>query len=256
MKTTRILIAALLFLGSASIVFAETIVIVADEWPPFNCTPDTAEEGYMVEVARAVFEPRGCRVAYKVLPWKRALHEARQGRVNGVIGASKTDADGFVFPDEELARNFLSFYVKKGNSWRFTGPNSLNAVTLGVAAGYDYRSWLNRYIDENSDNPDKIEIQHGQWPMQGNLKMLLTGRIDALVDNESSIRYVAGQMGVLDRIVPAGHGAEPSCCYIAFSPASPDAETYARMLSEGIVQLRKDGRLDRILARYGLKDWK
>ena len=130
------------------------------------------------------------------------------------------------------------------------------SVSLGVAAGYDYRSWLNRYIEENKDAPDKIQIQHGRLPMKGNLKKLLTRRIDALVGNEFPIQYVAGQMGVLDQIAPAGHDTEPAYCYIAFSPANPASEIYARILSEGIVDLRRTGRLRDILSRYGLTDWK
>ena len=49
----------------------------------------------------------------KIVPWKRAIAETRSGRYHGAIGASKTDAQGFVFPEEELARNVLSFYIKK-----------------------------------------------------------------------------------------------------------------------------------------------
>ena len=44
--------------------------------------------------------------------------------------------------------------------------------------------------------------------------------------------------------------------YIAFSPKRADSQRYARMLSEGVVQLRRTGRLAVILSKYGLKDWK
>ena len=49
----------LLIVVTALTVHAETITMVADEWPPFNAKPQGKAEGYMVDIARAVFEPKG-----------------------------------------------------------------------------------------------------------------------------------------------------------------------------------------------------
>ena len=241
---------------AASGALAETITIVADEWPPFNAEPNSGAEGYMVDVARAAFEPRGISVVYRTVPWKRAITDTRNGVYTGVIGASRTDAEGFVFPAEELARNYLAFYVKRGIPWRFQGLESIQKITLGVIGGYDYRVWLNTYIDANRRNPDRVQVMTGDMPLERNLKKLLTGRIDVVVDTEAAIRWVAKRMGVLDEIEVAGYGDEPAYCYIAFSPSLPESRTYAEILSEGIAELRANGGLREILDRYGVGDWK
>ncbi len=71
------LIIALIAIGSTALtpspVGAETITLAADVWCPFNCNPGGDPPGYMVEVAKAVFEPRGHTVTYRVLPWARAV---------------------------------------------------------------------------------------------------------------------------------------------------------------------------------------
>lgn len=253
MKTYSLI--CLLILTIASSAVAETITIVADQWPPFNAEPNSEAEGYMVDIARAVFEARGMTVEYKNVPWKRAIAGTQEGTYTGAIGASKTDAEGFVFPDEELARNTLAFYVKKGNPWRFHGLDSIKEITLGTIGGYDYRQWLNEYIEANQDNSDKVQILLGDAPLPRNLEKLLAGRIDVVVDNEPAIRSAAKQIGVLDQIEPAGYGEEPSYCYIAFSPALPESPQYAQMLSDGIAELRANGTLQAILDKYGLIDW-
>jgi polar amino acid transport system substrate-binding protein len=235
---------------------AETITIVADQWPPFNGEPNSEFEGYMVDIARAVFEAEGITVEYYNVPWKRALAETKDGKYTGAIGASKTDAKGFVFADEELARNTLAFYVKKGNPWRFTGLNSIKEITLGTVGGYDYRQWLNEYIEANRNDPEKVQILMGEAPLPRNLRKLLVGRIDVVVDNEPAIRFAANQLGVLDQIEAAGYGQELSYCYIAFSPSLPESQRYAQMLSDGIAELRASGKLQDILDRYELIDWK
>lgn len=235
---------------------ADTITIVADQWCPFNCSPNGDRQGYMIDVAREIFKEDGHQVVYRNVPWKRALMETKTGRHNAVVGASRTDAAGFVFPDEELARNYLAFYVRKGSAWRFTGPDALSGVLLGVCAGYDYRQWLNDYIANHAGSKKRVYVMHGDYPLQNNLRMLVAERIDAVVDTELSILGTAKKLGLIERIELAGYGKEPAYIYIAFSPALKSSTMYARTLSAGIARLRSSGRLAQILDAYGLKDWK
>lgn len=234
---------------------AETITLVADEWPPFNSTPGSSQEGYLVDVARAVFEDRGHSVAYNLLPWRRALDMVRKGVYNGIIGASKTDAPDFIFPSEKLSRNFISFYVRRDSNWKFVRNEDVEHVTLGVIDGYDYRDWLLQYIDAHRKTPQKVQIMTGDQPLRRNLLKLLNHRIDAIVDNEAVILNVAREMGVSEHIKLAGHGAIPADIYIAFSPHRADSQKYAEMLADGVKALRSSGRLGAILSKYGLKDW-
>jgi len=253
----RLLIMVLICLaGALQISHAETITLVADEWPPFNSTPDKQPEGYMVDIAREVFKSHGIEIKYQVVPWKRALEGTKKGEYTAAIGPTRDEASYLIFPKEELARNRLSFWVKKGNPWRFKKRDSVKQVTLGLIEGYDYRKWLNDYALKNRHDASKIQFISGSSPMEMNLRKLMAGRIGAVVDNEAVIRYSAKQLGLLESIELAGHDTEPAYCYIAFSPANPRSPGYARMLSEGVVKLRKNGGLKKIMVVYGLRDWK
>jgi polar amino acid transport system substrate-binding protein len=81
-------------------------------------------------------------------------------------------------------------------------------------------------------------------------------RIGVVVDTEAAIRFVAKEMGILDQLECAGYGDEPAFIYIAFSPNKSTSVRYAKMLSEGIVAMRKSGELQKILDKYGLQDWR
>lgn len=233
-----------------------TITLVADEWPPFNIAPASEKEGYIVDVARKVFESQGYEVIYKIVPWKRAIQMTRSGEYDGAIGASKTDAVGFVFPAEELAQNKLAFYVKKGETWRYNGHTSIMNTTIGTIAGYDYRPWLLDYIETNKNNPAKVQVLYGDEPLRRNLGKLLAGQIKVVVDTEAAIRHISEEMKIQDQIECAGYGDEPAMIYIAFSPSKQESADYARILSEGIIELRKTGELQKFLNKYGLQDWK
>lgn len=244
------------FTGSSCLAAGTTITLVADEWPPFNGQPGSRQEGYIVDIARTVFESRGYTVVYRLAPWTRAIEMTRSGECDGAIGASRTDAAGCVFPREELARNKLAFYVKKGNAWRYRGPASVEETTIGTIAGYDYRPWLLEYIEANRDDPARVQVLHGDEPLKRNLTKLISDRVKVVVDTEAAIRFVAKEMNILDRIECAGYGDEPAYIYIAFSPKKKESARYAEELSEGIAAMRKSGELQRILDKYGLKDWK
>lgn len=244
--------------------YTKTIKLAADEWAPYNITPnthceeDTSRlcEGYMVDIARAIFEKNGYKLEYHILPWKRAISETMKGKYHGLVGADIHDGEGFIFPKSEMSINRLAFYVHRNSQWVFQNQNSLQTVSLGVIQGYGYRKWLKQYINENNGNISKIQQVTGNNPMQTNLKKLIHKRIDAIVDSEATIRYVAKQMGYLNKIKPAGYGIIAKNIYIVFSPADPNAHQYAKMLSDGIEELRQSGELVKIMSYYGLKDWK
>jgi polar amino acid transport system substrate-binding protein len=252
----RLVLSLIVSLLLSTTSMAEEIVLVADPWPPFNIELGSDQEGYIVDIARVVFESFGYTVIYKTVPWKRAIEGTRSGSYTGAIGASKTDAKGFVFPTEELARNVLAFYVRKDSQWQFTGPASIENISIGVAAGYDYRHWLNDYIRSHSADQRRVQVIAGTHPLKQNLQKLILKRIDVVVDNESAIRFKARKMGILDKIKPAGYGVEPADIYIAFSPNLPESPMLAHQLSDGIRELRRSGQLKAILDRYDLLDWK
>ena len=232
------------------------LLIVADAWLPFNGDAESGPAGYMIDMAREIFAEHGIEVLYKNIPWKRALLGVQEGRYDAAVGASRTDGAGLVFPSLELASNRLAFFTRADDAWRFTGPASLEAVSLGVIAGYDYRSWLLAYIQKHKDDSARIQIISGDEPLVQNLKKLQAGRVRVVVDTEAAIRAAAKSVNLDTAIRLAGNGTEISNCYIAFSPKHPRAQEFAEMLSEGIKRMRESGRLQAILATYGLDDWK
>jgi len=70
-------------------------------------------------------------------------------------------------------------------------------------------------------------------------------------------------MGVWDKIEDAGidpisskESLDESKLYIAFSPKNPKSKEYAKLITDGIEQMRLSGELSQILAKYKLTDWR
>lgn len=235
----------------ATLAEADHIVIAADRWCPINCEPDSEAPGIMVEIAQQVFTRAGHDVEYRLMPWARAIQEARQGKITGIIGAFIGDAPDFIFPDTELMTiSGSAFFVPKDSQWVYEGPSSLSDVILGAILQYDYGETLDSYIEKHKDTR-QVQIISGENPLERNIQKLLLGRIDVIIESPPVFWYTASQMGVKDSLKFAGQASAAEKCFIAFSPAIDKSEVYARILSDGVDKLRQSGKLQEILRKYG-----
>lgn len=230
-----------------------TITLAGVTRCPYLCDLETRKSGFLMEIARAVFEPKGYKIEYTDLPWSRAILHAKQGKVDGLIGVLRKNAPDLVFPTEEQGVTKMRFYVSQDNPWRFEGLVSLRQVKLGVIKDFAYGG-VDSYIRKNVANKN-IEALTGRNSLIRNIEMLRLGRVTAIIEDAVVMDYTLKALGRANELVDAGVLAEENV-YIAFSDERPGAEHLARILSEGMIALRESGKLDAILESYGLSDWK
>jgi len=241
-------------LGMGGPAVAETITLRADRWCPYNCAPDSDKPGYMVEIAKAVFEPKGYTIDYQNLPWSRALDEVRAGRFDAAIGATPEEAPDFVLTASPLGMSTNVIGTRRGYGFRFTGVGSVKGHRLAAVQDYAYAPELDAWIAENAGKGDAVQLAAGDNVTTMNIRKLLAERVDLVLEDLNVLEYslaAEGSAGLLE-LHEVASGAP---LYIAFSPARPGSATLATMLEEGVQALRRSGELKRILDRYGLKDW-
>jgi len=229
---------------------AKDLVIAADPWCPFNCEPGSDKPGYLVEIAKEVFEPLGHTVTYETVNWARALVTTREGQYDAVFGAARGDAEDFVFPSEPLGQAGNAYFVRQNDPWKLDKPEALSGKTVGLIRDYDYGG-----LEADIEKYATAEYVGGNDPLPSNIKKLLAERLDVVVEEASVFNYTAGEMGVLDKVRLESSG-DYDPIYIAFSPAKDDSKQLAADLDAGMAKLRESGRLKEILAKYGLTDWK
>jgi len=255
-RLSKSLVALLLFLSLPTAASAATLTIRSDNWPPFNADPKDAKTGYMIEVLREIYGAAGDKVDYQLMSWDESLERVRKGEFNAVVGASVDDAPDFVFPKETFGINGNSIFVAAGSKWKYSGINSLETIRLGIIESYSYEDALDEYIKKNVGS-SRIVAVSGEDALPILITMLQQGKIDAIVEDTSVMIFSLVKSGVKPgTIVKAASLEEQIDLYVAFAPKLKSSQEYARRFDEGIVKLRKSGRLQAILARYGLKDWK
>lgn len=236
-------------------VFAQDrIVVVADRWMPYNGRPGGRNEGYAVEIVRAIFEPKGYTVLYREMPWKRAVDDVRNGRADILIGSLGNDVPDFLFPQETLGKDVMCFYANRPE-WKFTGPESLSKIMVGLVKGYGYREWL---LAEVKRFPRRFHVMHGDEPVVRLLRMLKDDRIQAMPGNKAVVDYYVKRLDLGEDVFLAGCFDDPEerHLYFALSPLNRvRSEKFIGILDKGISTMRKSGQLNHLLIKYGLKDW-
>lgn len=234
---------------------AEQLVVAADVWCPFNCQPDAPLPGYTVELMREVFAQD--TVEYRVVPWKRAILQTRNGTSTAAIAMSKETAEKERL---QIGREPIGFsndclYVPVGSSVTYANSaDDLNVLQrVGIVVGYEYDDGLGEWLARPANKP-KIFTESGEEPAVRNLRKLVSGRLDAMIEDRSVVEYLLLDPAFAGRVVSAGCN-QGIPLYMGFGPKGSRGDALVVQFDQGMANLRRSGRVAQIMAKYGLKDW-
>jgi len=236
---------------------AEKLILVNDSSPycPFTRC-ENGKNGYVIDVAMAIYQAQGYSVEIMDVPWNRAIAMMNDGSADGILGIVRASAPKMIYPKSEVAQYGISSFSLMSNSWRFDGIASLNHVRLGLVENYAYGELdpdLKTYLAKKNEN---IQWVSGFSPLLKIFRMIDYGEIDATLEETHVGKYVLqnsekiSNYTISDRI-----NKSPLFGYIAFTHRHPNSQHLADVFDAGLAKLRKSGQLNTILAAYGLTDW-
>jgi len=240
-----------------SAVAADELVFVNDEAPycPYAIC-DHGKDGFVIEIVKAIYSAKGYSVTIKNVPWNRALWLVNQGEADAALDVLRESAPNLLYPKTEVAQFNPVVFVLKTNPWRYEGVDSFRSVRLGLIQGYGYGDERPDFAKYLASNPRKIDWVTGQNPLLRIFKMIELGRLDATMEDLVVANFVLMQAGMQEKFKVAGQfGRTKVNAFVAFNPNKPNAQQLADMFDQGISELRRSGKLQAILATYGMKDW-
>ncbi len=244
----------LLWLLTTPYAHAEPLVVAADEWCPLNCQPDAPMPGYVIELLKEIF-PQG--ITYRVVPWKRAVLQTQKGISAAAVGATAAmaAAEHLQIGQEPVAFTSDCLYLAAGNPLRFQGKaDDLNSLKrVGIVLGYEYSEGFGEWLTRAA-NKDKVYVASGNQPAEGNLRKLTAGSLSGVIEAGVVMDHLLHNTGLSQAVLSAGCDT-PMPIYVAFGPKSSASDARVVTFDQGMVALRKSGKLADILAKYGLKDW-
>lgn len=234
-----------------------TLVMVGDNWCPYNCAPQAPKPGYLIDVLERVLGPH-FNLTYQLKPWTRAISMVESNEAQLLIATPATTQQKIV-SSVPLGVDRTCFFVRKGNPWRFGRMDDLKNLRLGVVQDYSYDD--NGPLDtliatyRKGKNPN-LEIAVGENALESNFRKLWAGRMDVVVENENVGRYMIQTLKLEDSVDLAQcltHRV--STTHVAVSAKRSDAKYILNLINNGVNALRRSGELNTILKPYGLLDW-
>lgn len=233
-----------------------SLEVSADEWCPINCQAQAVSPGYAVEILRAVFAPDN--INYRVFPWRRAVLNVQKGISVAVIGAGKdiTEREGLQIGQEPIGYIYDCLYVRSESAVQYRGKaDDLNAIgRLGIGLGYVYEEGFKEWI-ARPENALKIFTASGDQPGMLNLRKLVSGSLDGMIEAGVVMDYQLLKAGLTQQVIAAGCDT-PAPIYVAFGPKGSQGDVLVEQFDIGVAELRRAGKLAEILGKYGVKDWK
>lgn len=233
----------LLPLGLGALVRAEgeePLVLIGPPWPPY-LDPQSPDKGLATEIVLASLEAAGYpHSQVQLRPWRRVLLEARQGRVNGLIGLwySAQRASQFRFSDPYLVSPIVLVSPKEAD----LNPADLQALE-GVRLAYREGARFGAAFD-GSETLDK----HPVSSTLSMLRMVARGRMDAGLEDGLVLKALLQRDPDLNALLRLG--GKPLLkqpLHFAVPADKPGAERLVEAFNLGLKRIRADGRYRALL---------
>jgi polar amino acid transport system substrate-binding protein len=125
---------------------------------------------------------------------------------------------------------------------------------IGISSGYSYSEDIDTWLKKPA-NRGKVIVQKGENPAEINARNLALGRLDGVIEDDHVMQHMVTKLGIADKVALAGCQKQTRI-FVAFSPRMKDAPQMVKQFDEGMEALRQSQQLAKILAKYGLTDWK
>jgi polar amino acid transport system substrate-binding protein len=247
---------------SATFAQAAPLQVALDDYCPYYCKTNIPGEerladppGFVIEILQHAFGSGANDINYHFLPWKRSVLEVTQGRLDAIAMISQEEAPELLYPSIEQGRSQGCFYAQHNSPWRYTGAASLAQVRLTLISGYLFGEPLNSYLQQPHED-QQVEYVSGNKALLRIFQMIALGRTQATAEDSMVATYLLQTSELKQRIGNVGCYPSHLDFYVGFAPHSPDSSARAKKLAETMIALRSTGELKKILARYGLSDWR
>ncbi|GAB3121196.1 substrate-binding periplasmic protein [Novispirillum itersonii] len=216
--------------------------LACPDFAPFKMTGiPNSRPGIDVEVLGAVFASVQEPVRFQPVPWKRGLELARAGRVDGLCGCSRRPEreQEFLFSDV-LGEHHQGLFTRgNGADSPYKALTDLKGRMVAVVRGYALQKDLQDSGAEVMEVVDDAQL----------VRVLSSGRVDAVYTYRDVFRYHVGQLGIPEGFIY--HPIRVESYYLCLSRVLPSSADLMDRFNRGLKDLRQSGGYQKIWDSYG-----
>jgi polar amino acid transport system substrate-binding protein len=225
----------------------EITLAVEDSWPPYA---NAYGEGISTDLITRALESVGVTLNLKVYPYARVLDEVIKGKVDGGFNVTrqKSREDKFIFGEQPTMVAAASFYFPK-NSHAAEKYSSIadipDGASIGVIIDYEYGD----IYDEHRHRFNEIKV-----PLQSQIiHMLRLNRIDAAVMFDTVASHTLKTLNLSQDSITKSFLNHTSDIYVAFSKSNKDSRKFAKLLDQGLINIKNNGQYLDVIDQWDQK---
>ncbi len=201
-------------------------VLGFDAWEPYQYV-DVGERiaGLDIELIAAVIDNMGCQLTYQQGTWVDLLMALRQGEVDILLGASKTQArEKFALFSDAYRMEEFSLYIRKSDKvragYKTVSEFSQNNSRIGIVEDYVYGPDVSTLLD----NPETSKYFINAIMGEINVARLLDEDIDGYLEDSFVGASLLRRKALSKYIIAHGIKIQTGDAYVMFSKISVTPE--------------------------------
>jgi len=202
--------------------------------------------GYDVEAVREIARRAGLDAVFFPTPWDSiflGLESRKYDLVANQIGKTPEREKKYLFTDDYLVSG-AQIIVKADRAGTFKGLESLAGLKVGTGVGSNYSKLLEAF---NASHSPGIEIKYYEGNLTTVLQDIVTGRLDATVNDRLTVGYNVKNLGLPVKPVGAPIALVPSHFVVR---KGPQGQALVKRLNEAIAALKQDGTLAKLSVKW------
>lgn len=223
---------------------AKELTFAYESYPPYEFSEGGELKGIDVDMIKAVCAKLGVTPKFQEMPWKRAVSEVKEGKVDGIFSLYlNEERKGFLyFPDQGLSYEKNILASRKDGGVAIGKLEDLAGKTVGVVSEYSYGDPFDSYKDMRRDESPNVELL---------LKKLDNKRTAVVIINELVFNSLTRKLALADTLAVQPYVPSNEAMYVAFSQAKGDAgKDMAAAFSKVLEQLKASGEKQKIIDSY------
>lgn len=222
---------------------SQKLITVAGDanFPPYEFIDERnglkVYRGFNIDLIRAVIDTTDHEVQFIPMPWEEAVRALQEGRVNAVSGMKYDEDRALQFDfSEAYLINSLTIFVPKSTS-TIAELEDLDHKKVAVQKDdIAYQKLKNRSIElVAAENQEET------------LKLLVDGKVEAVVGNKMAGQYILQRMGAMDSVKTVGGIIQPERYGLAVRRGD---DKFLELFNTGLHKLKENGTYDQIYFKW------
>lgn len=238
--------------GQAQAACSHTLTIGVIDWPPYSIwAEDNTASGLDIELMTAIFGEADCNFQIMKIPFKRALRDVADGRIDGVPSVSRTDERAaFGMYSAPVRKEVIGVFVRSTMPIE-NRPTSFDDLVksnhrIGIVLGGWYGAAFDKAIKTEPGFKSRI---HSIEDFETLFRSLEAGLVDVAINDVAGGRYVAERTVGSGTVQLLPFAVHVNDVHFLFSRKSMTQEDVAR-IDQAIMALEKSGTIPRMTERY------